>query len=105
LEEDDLHLDEELMAMFTRKFKKFFKKAKENSKKKTFSKARNSDREQFTGCFKCLPHCQKLPFAEGRTGARTVLETRQKTGWKQFCKLVCKQFCKEVLKGNACGLG
>jgi len=45
LEEDDSDLDEEVMAMFTRKFKKFFKKAKENSKKKTFSKARNTDRE------------------------------------------------------------
>jgi len=51
LEEDDSDLDKEVMAMFTRKFKKFFKKAKENFKKKTFSKARNSNREQFTGCF------------------------------------------------------
>jgi len=42
--------------MFTRKFKKFFKKAKENSKKKNFSKAKSSDREQFSGCFKCGKH-------------------------------------------------
>jgi len=49
LEEDHSDLDEESMAMFTRKFKKFFKKAKENYKKKTLSKARNSDREHFTG--------------------------------------------------------
>jgi len=53
LEEDDSDLDEEVMAMFSRKFKKFFKKAKENSKGKNLSKPRNSDREQFTGCFKC----------------------------------------------------
>ena len=53
MEEDDSDLDEEVMAMFTRKFKKFFKKVKENSKRKNLNKARNSDRKQFTGCFKC----------------------------------------------------
>jgi len=41
------------MAIITRKFKKFFKKAKENSKRKNFSKLKNSNREQFLGCFKC----------------------------------------------------
>jgi len=45
LEENDLDLDEEDMAMFTQKFKKLFRKAKQNSKKKNFSKPRNSDRE------------------------------------------------------------
>jgi len=44
------------MAMITRRFKKFFKKARENSKKKNTSKPRSSDREQFTGCFKCGKH-------------------------------------------------
>ena len=34
LEEDDLDLDEEVMAMFTRKFKKFFKKAKRSLKRR-----------------------------------------------------------------------
>jgi len=53
LKEDDSDLDEEVMAMFTRNLKKFFKKAKENSK---VSKSRNSDREQFTGCFKHGKH-------------------------------------------------
>ena len=43
--EDDSDLDEEDMAMFTRKFKKFFKKAKQNSKKKNLSKPRNNKRE------------------------------------------------------------
>ena len=56
LEEDDSNLDEEEMAMFTRKFKNFIKKAKENTKKKNFSKSKNSDREQFFGCFKCGKH-------------------------------------------------
>jgi len=56
LEEDGSDLDEEKMAMIIRKFKKFFKKAKENSKKKNFSKPRNTEREQFTECFKCGKH-------------------------------------------------
>jgi len=43
MEEDSLNLDVEEMAMITRKFKKFFKKAKENSKRKNFSKLKNSD--------------------------------------------------------------
>jgi len=44
MEEDSLDLDVEEMAMITRKFEKFFKKAKENSKRKNFSKVKNSDR-------------------------------------------------------------
>jgi len=49
------------MAMITHKFKKFFKKAKENTRKKNFSKSKNTDREQFSGCFKCgkLDHIVK----------------------------------------------
>jgi len=42
--------------MSTRKFKKFFKKVKENSKKKNFIKPRSNEREQFSGCFKCGKH-------------------------------------------------
>jgi len=42
LEEDGLDLDEEEMAMITKKFKKFFKKAKENSIKKNFSQPKSS---------------------------------------------------------------
>jgi len=45
LEEDGSHFDEEEMAMITRKFKKFFKKAKENSKKKNVSKPRGNECE------------------------------------------------------------
>ena len=46
-----MDLDEEEMAMITQKFKNFFKKAKENSKKKNFNKPKSNEREQFTGCF------------------------------------------------------
>ena len=56
LEEDGLDLDEEVMTMITHKFKKFFKKAKENSNKKNFSKPKITDWEQFSGCFKCGKH-------------------------------------------------
>ena len=61
MEEDSSDLDVEEMAVIARKFKNFFKKAKENSKKKNFSKLKNSDREQFSGCFKCgkLDHLVK----------------------------------------------
>jgi len=54
MEEDSSDLDEEEMAMITWKFKKFFKKAKENTKKKNFSKSKNNNREQFLRCFKCV---------------------------------------------------
>ena len=64
MEADSSDLDVEEMAMITCKFKKFFK-AKENSKKKNFSKLKNSDWEQFSRCFKCgqLDHIVKnYPF-------------------------------------------
>jgi len=56
LEDDGSDFNEEEMAIITRKFKKLFKKAKENSKKKNFSKPRSNEHEQFTGCFKCDKH-------------------------------------------------
>jgi len=43
--EDDSDSDEEDIAMITQKFKKFFKKVKENIKRKDFGKARNTSRE------------------------------------------------------------
>jgi len=49
---DSSNLDDEDMAMITRKFNKFFKRAKENTRKKNSSKFKNTDREQFSGCFK-----------------------------------------------------
>jgi len=51
MEADSSDLDVEEMTMITRKFKKFSKKAKEKSKKKNFGKFKNSDGEQFSGCF------------------------------------------------------
>jgi len=61
MEEDSSDLDEQEMAMITRKFKKFFKKAKENTKKKNFSMFKNNDCEQFSAGFKCgkLDHIVK----------------------------------------------
>jgi len=53
LEDDGSDFDDEEIAMIAQRFRKFFKKARENSKKKNVSKLRSSDREQFTGCFKC----------------------------------------------------
>ena len=52
-EEDSSELDEEDMAMLARKFKKFFKKTKAGARQKQPSKSKNTDRDQFTGCFKC----------------------------------------------------
>jgi len=43
--ENYIQADEEEMVMITRKFKKFFKKAKENSKRKNLNKSRNSNKE------------------------------------------------------------
>ena len=43
MEEDSSELDEEDMAMITRKFKKFFKKAKEGIRKKHPSRFKNTD--------------------------------------------------------------
>ena len=56
LEEDGLDLHKEEMAMITWKFKKFFKKAKQNSKKKNFSKPRSNECEQFSDCLNCGKH-------------------------------------------------
>ena len=54
--ENYIQADKEEMVMFTRKLKKFVKKAKENSKKKNSDKPKNNDEEQFSGCFKCGKH-------------------------------------------------
>jgi len=53
MEEDSSNLDDEDMAMITRKLKKFFERAKENTRKKNSNKFKNTDREQFSGYFKC----------------------------------------------------
>jgi len=43
MEKDSSDFGDEDMAMITRKFKKFFKKTKENARKKDFSKLKNTD--------------------------------------------------------------
>jgi len=53
MEGDSSESNEEGMTMITRKFKKFLKKIKEGTRRKHPSKFMNTDREQFTGCFKC----------------------------------------------------
>jgi len=47
MEEDSSEFDDEDMAMITRKFKKFFKKAKESTREKNLIKFKNTDREHF----------------------------------------------------------
>jgi len=61
MEEDSSELDEEDMAMINHKFKKFFTKTKEGTRKKHPSKFKNTDRERFSRCFKCgkLDHIVK----------------------------------------------
>jgi len=53
MEEDNSDFDDEDMAMITYKFKEFFKKTKENARRKNLSKLKNTDRQQFSGYFKC----------------------------------------------------
>jgi len=53
MEEDSSELDEEDMAMITQKFKKFLKNTKGGTRQKHPSRSKNTDQEQFTGCFKC----------------------------------------------------
>ena len=69
MEEDSPNSDEEDIAMVTRKFKKFFKKAKAGMKQKQSIKPKNNDRDQFTGCLsmarwitssKIVPNSRKI---------------------------------------------
>ena len=46
-------MNEDDMAMFVRIFKKFFKKPKSGTTQKQPGRSKNTDRDQFTGCFKC----------------------------------------------------
>jgi len=48
---DDSDLNEEEMALATRKFKKIFKKVGKSIKKDSTSKARNNDQDQASECF------------------------------------------------------
>jgi len=61
VEEASSESDDEELAFMTRKFRKFFKKTKVGMKAKQPGRAKNNDREQFTGCYKCgkLDHIVK----------------------------------------------
>jgi len=92
-ESDSSDFDEEGMAIITRKFKKFFKKAKSKYKSANTSKTKSSDRDQFLGCFKCgrQDHVVKnfplLKEEHGLEQDRTRGKKAQLTnGKKQFIK-------------------
>jgi len=84
MKEDSSDLDDEDMDMLARKFKKFHKKVKEDSKRKNLNKSRNSDGEQFTGCFQCGKHdhimrnCPQLK--EEQEAESTRKQDRNQTG-------------------------
>jgi len=61
MEEDSSDLDDEDMVMITRKFKKFFKRVKENTRKTNSIEFKNTDHKQFSACAKCgkLDHIVK----------------------------------------------
>jgi len=111
--ENYIQADKEEMIMFTQKFKK----AKENSKKKNSGKPKNSDqeqptrcfeyelkqnqsrnsnREQFSGCFKCgkLDHIVK--YCPQRKKEQEV-ESPKKQGRKQAGNRSGRLFCKAIL--------
>ena len=96
MDEDSSDLDDEEMAMITRKFKRFFKKSKEISKKRNFNKAKNNDREQFTGCFKCgkfdhiVKNCPLLKEEQEQEQAR-------KQGRRRFGSSYAKRLSKAML--------
>jgi len=95
LEEDSSDLDEEDMAMISRKFKKFFKKTKEISRRKNFGKIKNSEKEQFSGCFKCgkLDHIVKnCPLLKEEEA-----EQSRKQGRKQGGNSSARRFSRAML--------
>ena len=81
------------MAIITRTFKKFIKKAKENFKKGSTNKTRSSDRDQPSGCFCCGKHdhvvknCPKQKEEPGSEQFRNHRKKPQLRGSaKQFTK-------------------
>ena len=96
LEEDSSDMDEEDMALITRKFKKFFRKSKELSKKKNPVKTKNSDKEQVPGCFKCgkrdhfVKNCPLLKEEQPQ-------EQFRHQGRKQFPNKAAKRFSRAML--------
>ena len=99
IEEDSSDLNEEEIVVITGKFKKFFKKAKEISKKKNFSKVRNSDREQFTGCFKCGKHDHIVK------NCPLLKENRRQNSSGNKAENILGIVLQGVSQRHACGLG
>ena len=56
MESDGSDLEDEEMAMVAQKVTKLLKKARWQFKKGSTSKARNSDRDKLSVCFKCGKH-------------------------------------------------
>ena len=84
------------MAMITQKFKKFFKKTRENSKKKSTSTPRRSDCDQFTGCFKYGKHyhiVKNCPLLKEEQG----LEQFRNHGRKQSRNSSARRFTKAMM--------
>jgi len=93
MEEDSSELDEEDMAMLTWKFKKFFKKTKAGTRQKQPSRTKNTDRHQFTGCFKCgkmdhiIKNCPQLKEEqESETPKRQFRKQGGNSSGKRFTR-------------------
>jgi len=81
VESDDSDLDNEVMAVITRTFKKFVKKAKENFKKGSTSNMRSSNRDQPSGCFGCGKHdhvVKNCPMQKEEQGSEQFRNCRKK---------------------------
>jgi len=96
MDKDSSDFDDEDMAMITQKFKKLFKKTKENARKENFSKLKNTDREQFSGCFKCgkfdhiVKNCPLLKDEQEQ-------EQHRKQGRKQVGNSFGRRFSRAML--------
>ena len=83
-------------SMITHKFKKFFKKTKESTRKKHPSKFKNTDREHFSGCFKCgkfdhiVKNCPQLKEEQ-------EAEPPKKQGRKQVGNSSSRRFTRAML--------
>jgi len=91
VEEASSDSDDEDLAMFTRKFKKFFKKTKAGLKAKQPSKPKGND--QFTGCFKCgkldhiIKNCPQLKEEQAaEAGSRVFRRKNSNNSGKRFAK-------------------
>ena len=89
-ESDSSDFDEEGMATIARKFKNFFKEAESKYKNGNTSKAKNSDRDQFSRCFKCgrqdhvVKNCPLLKEEQGSEQVRTRAKKTQLTNAEKW---------------------